>query len=61
MCFSGDNCGLPERRGKGRRECGSVDIGDEELHASLANGTGRARALVERMLVDVCEADEIDV
>lgn len=43
------------------RDCESRDAADAALHASLARATGHARALMERLLVRVCEHDQIRV
>jgi len=43
------------------RGCRDRDEADAALHARLALGTGRARALIERLLVDLCEHDGIRV
>jgi DNA-binding transcriptional MerR regulator len=43
------------------RECESRDAADAALHASLARATGQARALMERLLVRICEHDQIRV
>ncbi len=41
------------------RDCESRDAEDAALHASLARGTAEARANLERLLVRVCEHDQI--
>ena len=43
------------------RDCESRDEVDAALHARLARETGRARALVEDLLADVCRQDRIFV
>ncbi|MCB9603170.1 MAG: MerR family transcriptional regulator [Sandaracinus sp.] len=41
------------------RRCESVDAEDADLHGRLARGTGRARAVVEALLVDLMEYDDL--
>jgi len=43
------------------RGCQGRDEADAALHARLALGTGRARARVERLLVELCDHDGIRV
>jgi DNA-binding transcriptional MerR regulator len=43
------------------RDCESRDAADAALHASLARATGQARALMERLLVRICEHDQIRI
>ena len=41
------------------RRCESVDPEDAELHGRLMRGTGRARAVMEALLVDLMEYDDL--
>ncbi len=41
------------------RRCESVDAEDADLHGRLARGTGRARAVMEALLVDLMEYDDL--
>lgn len=41
------------------RRCESADPEDEALHGRLRRGTGRARAVVEALLVDLIEYDDL--
>lgn len=41
------------------RRCENVDAEDAELHGRLARGTGRARAVMEALLVDLMEYDDL--
>lgn len=41
------------------RRCESVDPEDAELHGRLVRGTGRARAVMEALLVDLMEYDDL--
>lgn len=43
------------------RRCESVDAEDAELHARLGRGTGRARAIMEQLLVEICEYDDLAI
>ena len=43
------------------RRCESVDAEDADLHGRLARGTGRARAVVEALLVDLMEYDDLSL
>lgn len=41
--------------------CESRDAADAALHARLGRGTGQARALLEQLLVELCEHDGIPI
>jgi DNA-binding transcriptional MerR regulator len=43
------------------KQCESRDAADAALHAGLARVTGHARALMERLLVRICEHDQIRI
>lgn len=43
------------------RQCEAENPEDAALHATLAEGTGRARAIMERLLAHLCQQDEISV
>jgi DNA-binding transcriptional MerR regulator len=43
------------------QSCESRDAADAALHAHLTQGTGRARAVLEELLADLCEHDGISV
>ncbi len=43
------------------RDCESRNEADAALHARLADGTGRARALTERLLVELCHHENIPI
>jgi DNA-binding transcriptional MerR regulator len=43
------------------RECESKSPEDADLHATLAEGTARARVVMERLLAHLCDQDDIAV